>query len=34
MLEQIDLTKKMPKEVYQKQMEQMETELAALQKGM
>ena len=32
MLEQIDLTKKMPKEVYQKQMEQMETELAALQR--
>lgn len=32
MLEQIDLTKKMPKEVYQEQMEQMETELAALQR--
>lgn len=32
MLEQIDLTKKMSKEVYQEQMEQMETELAALQR--
>ena len=32
MLEQIDLTKKMPKEVYQEQMEQMESELAALQR--
>lgn len=32
MLEQIDLTKKMSKEVYQEQMEQMEEELAALQR--
>ena len=33
MLEQIDLTKKMSKEVYQEQMEQMESELAKFCKG-
>ena len=32
MLDQIDLTKKMSKEVYQEQMEKMESELAALQR--